>query len=64
VIVALANFAGGVLVVSHDQHFVESVCDEIFVVGHPPGRITKFKGEFRDYRKVAESEKAFKLDEE
>jgi ATP-binding cassette subfamily F protein 3 len=62
VIVALANFNGGVIVVSHDQHFVESVCDEIYVVGSPPGRITKFKGEFKDYRKVAETERAFKLD--
>ena len=29
VIVALGNFQGGVIVVSHDGHFVESVCDEV-----------------------------------
>jgi len=61
VTVALGNYNGGVVVVSHDQHFVESVCDEIFVVGQPAGCVRKFKGEFKDYRRVAESEKAFQL---
>jgi len=63
VIVALGNFAGGVVVVSHDEHFVESVCDEIFVVSPPgaPGVLRKFRGAFKDYRKVAENEVAQKL---
>jgi ATP-binding cassette, subfamily F, member 3 len=60
VIVALANFTGGVIVVSHDQHFVDSVCDEIYVMGGQ--RVGRFKGEFKEYRKVAESEKAFKVE--
>ena len=34
VIVALAQFSGGVIIVSHDGHFVESVCDEIWMLGH------------------------------
>lgn len=63
VIVALANFNGGLIVVSHDQHFVESVCDELYVVGTPAGRVTKFGGEFKDYRKVAEREKPFVVGE-
>ncbi|RYG46994.1 ABC-F family ATP-binding cassette domain-containing protein [archaeon] len=62
VIVALANFKGGVIIVSHDQHFVESVCDEIFVVGQPPQRVTQFKGEFAEYRRVAQAEKAIPID--
>lgn len=61
VIVALANFTGGVVVISHDQHFVESVCDELFVVGSPAGCVSRFKGEFADYRKTAETEKAYQL---
>lgn len=61
VIVALANFNGGVVVISHDQHFVESVCDELFVVGSPACTVTRFKGEFAAYRKVACADKAFQL---
>jgi len=55
-IVALANSQGGVLLVSHDQHFIESVADEIFVVGE--GKVAKFKGDFTQYRKIAVGEKA------
>ena len=56
VIVALGNFNGGVICVSHDAHFIESVADEIWVLGS--GRVSKFKGEFKDYRRVAMGEKA------
>jgi ATP-binding cassette subfamily F protein 3 len=58
-IVAIANFSGGVLVVSHDQHFVESVAEDIFIVGD--GNVSRFKGNFKDYRKIAQAEKAFKV---
>lgn len=47
-IIALSTFSGGVLVISHDQHFVSSVCDEIWVIKKT--RLKKFKGEFKDYR--------------
>ena len=60
VIVALGNYAGAVVVVSHDQHFVESVCDEIFVVSH--GSVKKFRASFKEYRRVAENETAQKVD--
>ena len=30
---ALNGFTGGVLVISHDQFFIKSVCKEIWVVG-------------------------------
>ena len=60
VIVALGNFGGAVVLVSHDQHFVESVCDEIFVVSH--GAVRKFKGTFKDYRRVAENETAQRVE--
>lgn len=58
-IVALANFSGGVLVVSHDQHFVESVAEDIFIVGE--GSVSRFKGQFKDYRKIAQAERAIKV---
>ena len=60
VIVALGNFAGGVIVVSHDGHFVESVCDEIWMLGH--GSVKKLKGEWKDYRKIALGESAVRRD--
>ena len=44
---------------SHDQHFIESVADEIYVVGE--GRCAKFKGDFAAYRKIAVGEKAQKV---
>jgi ATP-binding cassette subfamily F protein 3 len=46
---ALKNFTGGVLVVSHDQHFITSVCNEIWVIGN--SKVQRFKGEFNDYKK-------------
>jgi ATPase subunit of ABC transporter with duplicated ATPase domains len=45
---ALKSFTGGVLVISHDQHFITSVCNEIWVVGG--GKIIQFGGTFDDYK--------------
>jgi ATP-binding cassette subfamily F protein 3 len=36
---AIQQFHGGVMVISHDQHFITSVCNEIWAVG-------KFGGDF------------------
>ena len=44
------------MIVSHDQHFVEAVADEIWVVGE--GLVKRHKGTFADYRKVALGERA------
>lgn len=41
----------GMLVISHDQHFIQSVCNEIWVVGD--GRVKQFNGSFEDYKKIA-----------
>lgn len=46
---ALNSYNGGLCIVSHDQHFVESVCSQIFVVKE--GKCTQFKGNFMDYKK-------------
>ena len=51
---AILNFDGGVLVISHDEHLVSSICGELWVA--EPGRVTKFKSkgtesEFAEYRR-------------
>lgn len=46
---ALKNFNGGVLVVSHDQHFITNVCNELWMVQNQ--RVTIFDGSFDDYKK-------------
>jgi len=51
---ALRTFSGGVVAVTHDQHFVERVCNQLWVCGG--GRVQRFKGEFKDYKKQVISE--------
>lgn len=46
---ALRAFSGGVVVVTHDQHFVERVCNQLWVCGG--GKVQRFRGEFKDYKK-------------
>lgn len=41
-------FKGGVMIVSHDQHFINKVCSELWVVGS--GEVAKYPGEFDDYK--------------
>uniref|UniRef100_A0A7S1CLU2 ABC transporter domain-containing protein n=1 Tax=Bicosoecida sp. CB-2014 TaxID=1486930 RepID=A0A7S1CLU2_9STRA len=48
-IVALGAFNGGVVIVSHDQHFVSSVADEIWYVAD--GKVTRFEGTLAEYKK-------------
>jgi ATP-binding cassette subfamily F protein 3 len=49
-IVALNDFEGGVLVVSHDAHLISTVCDEIWICER--NAIKVFNGDFDDYRKA------------
>ena len=48
-VVGLANFKGGVLLVSHDFHTLKCVCDEVWHA--EDGVISKFKGDIDDYKK-------------
>ena len=48
---AIQDFKGGVLVVSHDQHFVSNTCSELWVVHD--GLATKFRGDFNEYKQHA-----------
>lgn len=46
---ALKAYNGGVMVVSHDQHFITSVCNELWVI--QDRKVTVFDGSFLDYKK-------------
>ncbi len=50
-IVALSDFKGGLVVVSHDQHFITSTCTEIWSV--EGGAVSRMRGTFDDYKKAA-----------
>jgi ATP-binding cassette subfamily F protein 3 len=54
-ILALNNFKGGLLVVSHDEHMITNVCDQIYYIKNQ--KLTKFSGDFAKYRKMLSSKK-------
>jgi ATP-binding cassette subfamily F protein 3 len=45
---ALADFAGAVLLITHDPHLVELVADRLWLVGD--GTVKSFEGDLDDYR--------------
>lgn len=45
---AVKDFGGGILVVSHDSHFVSNTCTELWVVSE--GQCTRFRGSFAEYK--------------
>jgi len=47
-IIALENFKGGLIIVSHDQYFVSSLCSTIYTV--KDGDIKKYSGDFDKYK--------------
>ena len=47
--IALQDFQGAIVVVSHDRHLLSSVTDQLLLVAH--GRMTPFDGDLDDYRK-------------
>uniref|UniRef100_A0A7S2R4V8 ABC transporter domain-containing protein n=1 Tax=Rhizochromulina marina TaxID=1034831 RepID=A0A7S2R4V8_9STRA len=48
---AVRDFRGGVILVSHDQHFINKVCNEIWVVADCSVR--RFDGGFNEYKATA-----------
>ncbi|EGR32530.1 hypothetical protein IMG5_079000 [Ichthyophthirius multifiliis] len=46
----LKSYNGGFIVVSHDEHLVESICQQIFYVKDK--KMVQFKGDFQAYRKA------------
>jgi len=49
-IMALNNFEGGLIVVSHDEYFLNALCDRLFIVNKK--KVKAFGGDLRDYRKL------------
>jgi ATP-binding cassette subfamily F protein 3 len=45
---ALREYRGGVVIVSHDEHFVKSVCEELWVVGDE--KVARFRGTMSEYK--------------
>lgn len=46
---ALLSFKGSLIIISHDEYFITSLCDEIYVCENET--IKKFDGDFSEYRK-------------
>ncbi|KPA73584.1 putative ABC transporter protein [Leptomonas pyrrhocoris] len=46
---ALLAYNGGLLVISHDEYFITSLCDDIYVCEDQT--VQKFEGDFPEYRK-------------
>ena len=50
---AVNAFKGGVIVVSHDQHFVQRTCSEMWVVDKARGSgLQRLDGSFEAYKKA------------
>ncbi|KAL1921371.1 uncharacterized protein VTP21DRAFT_11087 [Calcarisporiella thermophila] len=45
---ALRNFGGGVVIVSHDERFINTVCNELWVCDK--GSVQKFSGDIKAYK--------------
>ncbi len=48
---ALMNYSGTLVIISHDRHFIDAVCNEVWEVDQ--GRITPFHGGYTDYETKA-----------
>ena len=48
--VALQDFTGALVVVSHDRHLLRTTTDELILVAN--GSVTKFEGDLADYRQL------------
>ena len=49
-IVALNNFEGGLVVVSHDEYFLNALCDRLYIVNKK--KVKAFEGDLKEYRKI------------
>jgi ATP-binding cassette subfamily F protein 3 len=55
---ALNEYAGAVILISHDAHLVETVADRLWLV--KDGRVVTFEGDLADYRRLMLSERSGK----
>lgn len=49
-IVALNNFEGGLVVVSHDEYFLNALCDRLYIVNKK--KVKAFDGDLNSYRQM------------
>lgn len=54
--VALQNFEGAIVVISHDRHLLKNTVDQFFLVD--AGRVTPFDGTLKDYENWLTTEKS------
>ncbi|GGW68482.1 ATP-binding cassette domain-containing protein [Alishewanella tabrizica] len=47
IVMALQDFAGAIVIVSHDRHLLSSTTDEFYLVAH--GKVAPFDGDLQDY---------------
>eukprot|EP01135_Chromosphaera_perkinsii_P000927 Nk52_evm25s153 gene=Nk52_evmTU25s153 len=52
---ALVNFKGGVIVVSHDEHFTSTVCNELWLC--QDGSVRRLEGGIKEYKKSVVAKK-------
>ena len=55
--VALQDFQGALIVVSHDRHLLRTVADELLLIAD--GKLTHYDGDLEDYRKWLETRRKF-----
>jgi len=53
---ALEDFDGTMLVVSHNRHFLDTVCNTIYYLDE--NGLTKFKGNYEDYKESLKNNKS------
>jgi ATP-binding cassette subfamily F protein 3 len=49
-VLALNDYPGAVLLISHDPHLIETCADRLWLVAN--GRVTPFDGDMEDYRRI------------
>ena len=49
-VLALNDYAGAVILVSHDSHLVEMIADRLWLV--QGGKVSNFDGDMKDYKKL------------
>eukprot|EP00163_Fabomonas_tropica_P012724 TRINITY_DN2407_c0_g1_i1.p1 TRINITY_DN2407_c0_g1~~TRINITY_DN2407_c0_g1_i1.p1 ORF type:complete len:295 (-),score=68.18 TRINITY_DN2407_c0_g1_i1:7-765(-) len=49
-ILALTEFDGGLFIISHDEHLITAICDELWIL--EDGSFKHFKGDFEEYKKM------------
>lgn len=49
-IAALKVWVGGVIMISHDERFINAVCDQLYVCAD--GTLTKWKGDVSAYKQL------------